>query len=101
MGNTDHGHSHRRWRFLDGASWFLPIPLLPANDASSMVTETFYIGAIIVGAVGGLQFIWQFLDLLLALVVIPNVIAVLFLSGKVKEITNDYFKNLYPIERKK
>ncbi|WP_252504462.1 sodium:alanine symporter family protein [Sporosarcina sp. Marseille-Q4943] len=67
----------------------------------SKVMRFIYIGAIIVGAVGGLQFIWQFLDLLLALVVIPNVIAVLFLSGKVKEITNDYFMNLYPIERKK
>ncbi|MCM3745094.1 sodium:alanine symporter family protein [Sporosarcina luteola] len=67
----------------------------------SKVMRFIYIGAIIVGAVGGLQFIWQFLDLLLAFVVIPNVIAVLFLSGKVKEITNDYFMNLYPIERKK
>lgn len=67
----------------------------------SKVMRFIYIGAIIVGAVGGLQFIWQFLDLLLAFVVIPNVIAVLFLSGKVKEITNDYFTNLYPIERKK
>lgn len=71
------------------------------GTAFSKVMRFIYIGAIIVGAVGGLQFIWQFLDLLLALVVIPNVIAVLFLSGKVKEITNDYFKNLYPIERKK
>ncbi|QTD40898.1 sodium:alanine symporter family protein [Sporosarcina sp. Te-1] len=71
------------------------------GTAFSKVMRFIYIGAIIVGAVGGLQFIWQFLDLLLALVVIPNVIAVLFLSGKVKEITNDYFTNLYPIERKK
>src|SRR5690606_2528780 len=47
------------------------------------------IAAIIAGAIGGLQFIWQFLDLLLAAVVIPNVVAVLFLRGKVKEITND------------
>ncbi|MCG3087981.1 alanine/glycine:cation symporter family protein [Sporosarcina cyprini] len=67
----------------------------------SKVMRFIYIGAILVGAVGGLQFIWQFLDLLLAFVVIPNVIAVLFLSGKVKEITKDYFTNLYPIERKK
>lgn len=58
-----------------------------------------YIVAIMVGAVGGLQFIWQFLDLLLAMVVIPNVIAVLFLSGKVKELTTDYFANHYPIEK--
>ena len=54
-----------------------------------------YIGAIIVGAIGGLQFIWQFLDLLLAVVVIPNVIAVLLLSKQVQAITNDYFTNFY------
>lgn len=60
-----------------------------------------YIAAIVVGAVGGLQFIWQFLDLLLAAVVIPNVIAVLFLNGKVREITKDYFTNFYPKEKRK
>ncbi|SIT74062.1 alanine/glycine:cation symporter family protein [Edaphobacillus lindanitolerans] len=67
----------------------------------SKVMRFVYIAAILVGAIGGLQFIWQFLDLLLAAVVIPNVIAVLFLSGKVKEITKDYFTNLYPVEKKK
>lgn len=71
------------------------------GTAVCKVVRFIYIAAIIVGAIGGLQFIWQFLDLLLAAVVIPNVIAVLFLSGKVKEITNDYFTNLYPVERKK
>lgn len=53
-----------------------------------------YIGAIMVGAIGGLKFIWQFLDLMLACVVIPNIIAVFFLSGKVRSITKDYFSNL-------
>ncbi|MDM5153090.1 sodium:alanine symporter family protein [Bacillus sp. DX1.1] len=52
-----------------------------------------YIGAIMIGAIGGLKFIWQFLDLMLACVVIPNIIAVFFLSGKVRSITNDYFSN--------
>ncbi|AXI00780.1 sodium:alanine symporter family protein [Sporosarcina sp. PTS2304] len=66
----------------------------------SKVMRSVYIVAIVVGALGGLQFVWQFLDLLLAIVVVPNVIAVLFLSGKVREITDDYFKNVYPKERK-
>ncbi|OZI11446.1 sodium:alanine symporter family protein [Bacillaceae bacterium SAS-127] len=52
-----------------------------------------YLVAIIVGAVGGLQFIWQFLDLMLAMIILPNVIALLFLSGEVKELTQDYIKN--------
>ncbi|REB06075.1 hypothetical protein DVB69_14160 [Sporosarcina sp. BI001-red] len=38
--------------------------------------------------------------MLLAIVVVPNVIAVLFLSGKVRKVTNDYFTNLYPMEKK-
>lgn len=67
----------------------------------SKVIRTVYIVAIIIGALGGLQFVWQFLDLLLAIVVIPNVIAVLFLSGKVREITVDYFTNVYPTEKRK
>ncbi|WP_338752937.1 sodium:alanine symporter family protein [Bacillus sp. FJAT-52991] len=49
-----------------------------------------YLAAIIVGAIGGLQFIWQFLDLMLAMIILPNVIALLFLSGEVKELTQDY-----------
>ncbi|WP_269050596.1 hypothetical protein [Sporosarcina sp. G11-34] len=43
----------------------------------------------------------NFLDLLLAVVVIRNAIAVLFLSGKVREIKNDYFTNIYPKAKKK
>lgn len=49
-----------------------------------------YLVAIIAGAVGGLKFIWQFLDLMLAMIILPNVIALLFLSGEVREITKDY-----------
>lgn len=57
------------------------------------VMKFIYIAAIFMGAIGGLKFIWQFLDLLLALVVVPNMIAVLLLSKKVRSITDDYFKN--------
>lgn len=59
-----------------------------------------YIVAILIGAIGGLKFIWQFLDLLLAMVVVPNVIAVLFLSKKVRSITDDYFKNYVKQDKK-
>lgn len=71
------------------------------GSGASRVMRMVYLLAIVVGAVGGLKFVWQFLDLLLAIVVIPNVIAVLFLSGKVREVTKDYFTNFYPSERKK
>lgn len=61
----------------------------------SKIMRFVYIIAILVGAVGGLKFIWQFLDLLLALVIVPNLLAVIFLSKKVRSITDDYFENHY------
>ncbi|WP_203364626.1 sodium:alanine symporter family protein [Bacillus sp. REN10] len=56
----------------------------------SKVMRLVYLVAILVGSIGGLQFIWQFLDLMLALIIVPNVLALLFLSGEVKELTRDY-----------
>lgn len=49
-----------------------------------------YLGAIFIGAIGGLQFIWQFLDLLLAAITLINLIPLLLLNKEVKEITQDY-----------
>ncbi|RIU92725.1 alanine/glycine:cation symporter family protein [Oceanobacillus picturae] len=54
-----------------------------------------YLVAIYIGAIGGLQFVWQFLDLMLAFVVIFNVIPMLFLSKEVKAITDDYVYRFY------
>ncbi|KKB33533.1 alanine/glycine:cation symporter family protein [Bacillus thermotolerans] len=65
------------------------------GTAFSKFMRLVYIAAIFVGAIGGLQLIWQFLDILLALVIIPNVLALLFLNKEVKEITNDYFQRVY------
>ncbi|MFD2762158.1 alanine:cation symporter family protein [Lentibacillus juripiscarius] len=58
----------------------------------SIVMRGVYLAAIVLGAIGGLQFIWQFLDLLLAMIALPNMIAVVLLSKQVKSITDDYFK---------
>lgn len=52
-----------------------------------------YISAVFVGAIGGLQFVWELVDITLALFVIPNVIAILFLSKEVKDLTDDYKYN--------
>src|SRR5690606_5426199 len=43
-----------------------------------------YIAAIVLGSVGAAQTIWQFLDLALAMILIPNIVAVLLLSKEVK-----------------
>lgn len=65
------------------------------GSTAAKVMRFIYVCAILVGAIGGLQFIWQFLDLLLALIVVPNIIAVLFLSKEVRDVTKDYFSNVY------
>ncbi|WP_174732853.1 alanine/glycine:cation symporter family protein [Mesobacillus harenae] len=66
-----------------------------------------YMAAIILGSIGAAQTIWQFLDLALAGILIPNVVAVLLLSKEVKRLTHEFFtsdlyylkdvkKNKYP-----
>ncbi len=52
-----------------------------------------YIAACFIGAVGGFKILWLFLDLLLALVVIPNIIGVLYLSPKVSAKTKEFFSS--------
>lgn len=61
----------------------------------SKVMRLVYVAAIFVGAIGGLKLVWQFLDILLALVIVPNVIALLFLNKEVKAVTDDYFQRIY------
>lgn len=67
----------------------------------SQVMRVVYMIAIVLGAVGGLQLIWNFLDLLLAFVVLPNMIAVLFLSKEVRATTKDYFDRFLKEEQQK
>ncbi|MFP3422675.1 alanine:cation symporter family protein, partial [Bacillus sp. SIMBA_161] len=55
------------------------------------VVEGVYIVYIVIGSIGGAQMIWNFLDLMLAMILIPNMIAVLLLSSEVKRLTNELF----------
>jgi AGCS family alanine or glycine:cation symporter len=57
------------------------------------IMKGIYVLSMIVGALGAAQQLWDLLDLALAVVLIPNVIAVLMLSPKVKSLTTDFFKN--------
>jgi len=59
----------------------------------SIVMRFVYIGACFMGAVGGLKIVWLFLDLFLALVVVPNLIGVLGLSSEVVEKTKQFFES--------
>ncbi|QKG85896.1 sodium:alanine symporter family protein [Kroppenstedtia pulmonis] len=65
----------------------------------SKVMRIVYILSIYVGAIGGLQFIWQFLDIILAMVVLPNMIALLMLNKVIKAEIRDYLDNVYALEK--
>ncbi|HUF49734.1 MAG TPA: sodium:alanine symporter family protein [Longimicrobiales bacterium] len=51
-----------------------------------------YVVMHLVGAVASLDAIWSLGDVFLGMVIFPNLIALLLLSGKVKELTDSYFE---------
>jgi len=57
-----------------------------------------YLASILLGAVGGLGFLYQFLDILLATIVIPNVIGLVLMTGILRKTKNEFFSNpdFYP-----
>lgn len=57
----------------------------------SLFMRYVYLAACFVGAIGGLQFVWMFLDFLFGLSVIPNMIGVLGLSGVIASQTKEFF----------
>ncbi|HSH84778.1 MAG TPA: sodium:alanine symporter family protein [Guyparkeria sp.] len=50
-----------------------------------------WVGALFVGAIANLELIWLVADILNALMAIPNLIALIALSGTVFAVTRDYF----------
>ena len=50
-----------------------------------------FIGALSVGAITELSFVWNFSDVAFGLMFIPNLIAIIGLSGVVAALTKDYF----------
>lgn len=60
----------------------------------SKVMRIIYMASIVLGAYGGIEFLYQFLDLLLGLVIIPNMIGLLLLSNEVKELKDEFFNDL-------
>jgi AGCS family alanine or glycine:cation symporter len=48
---------------------------------------------ILIGAMGKLEFIWNISDTLNGLMALPNLIALLFLSGVIFNLTKDFLKN--------
>ncbi|NYB74735.1 sodium:alanine symporter family protein [Sedimentibacter hydroxybenzoicus DSM 7310] len=56
-----------------------------------MVYRILWIPFVVVGAIGGLGFIWSLADTLNGLMAIPNLIGVVFLSGTVFKLTKEFF----------
>ncbi|HPP31765.1 MAG TPA: alanine:cation symporter family protein, partial [Soehngenia sp.] len=50
-----------------------------------------FIPFIVIGSVGGLEILWDLADTLNGLMAIPNLIAVLLLSGTVLRLTKEFF----------
>ncbi|MGM0396155.1 MAG: alanine/glycine:cation symporter family protein [Bacillota bacterium] len=57
----------------------------------SKVMKYIYVAGIYIGAIGGAQVLWNFLDITLAMILVPNMIAVFLLRNEVVELTNEFF----------
>ncbi len=62
-----------------------------AGDKAILPYRIVFLVMHFLGAIFTLEIVWAFGDLALGLMAIPNLIAVVLLSPKVKEITKDYF----------
>ena len=60
-----------------------------------------YVVMHLIGAVASLDAIWALGDVFLSIVIFPNLIALLLLSGKVKELTDSYFERKPWIENER
>jgi AGCS family alanine or glycine:cation symporter len=59
----------------------------------SKVMRYVYLGAILGGSFLHLELLYQFLDIFLAALVIPNVIGLVLMSGKIKAIKDDFLRS--------
>jgi AGCS family alanine or glycine:cation symporter len=60
----------------------------------SKVMRGVYLFAILAGAMIELEFLYQFLDIFLATIVVPNVIGMVLMAGQVKEMKDDFLKQV-------
>lgn len=60
------------------------------GTAFSKVMRGVYLMAILGGAMMGLELLYQFLDIFLATIIIPNVIGLILMSGQVKKLKDEF-----------
>ena len=58
---------------------------------ASTIFKVLYVGLLIVGAIASSEIVWQLDDMFNALMALPNLVALIFLSGLIKDITKNYF----------
>lgn len=59
----------------------------------SKIMRFVYLLAIFLGAYGGIEFLYNFLDILLATIIIPNMAGLLLMRKEVRELKDDFFGN--------
>lgn len=59
----------------------------------SNIMVVIYLIAIVLGVYGGIEFLYNFLDILLATIIIPNMIGLLLLSDEVKDLKDEFFSD--------
>lgn len=52
-----------------------------------------YVVSILLGVFGGIEFLYQFLDFFLAMIILPNMVALIVMSGEVVELKNEFFSS--------
>ena len=59
----------------------------------SKVMRFVYLLAIFLGAYGGIEFLYNFLDILLATIIIPNMAGLILMRKEVRDLKDDFFNN--------
>ena len=76
------------WSYYGERCWYY---LTNGNKVVTTLYKLFYIGLCFFGATGSSSLMWNIADTLNGMMAIPNLIALLSLSGVVIRITNQYF----------
>ena len=70
------------------------------GDRAVMPYRVLYTVVIFIGCVARLEAVWGFGDFALALMLLPNLVALIALSGETKRLTTDYFSRRHEPYRK-
>ncbi|HCJ01806.1 MAG TPA: sodium:alanine symporter family protein, partial [Clostridiales bacterium] len=61
------------------------------GDVAALVFKILYVGLLFVGAMVKSDFVWALDDMFNAMMALPNLVALLFLSKQIVEVTKNYF----------